>query len=195
MTTADIPVRTMNNLKDKQLTPESFSSSIQSPFIDDDSLDHTNGLQKQTFSVRGKEKPPSPIYRVRAKFHNSADQLNHVTSPRSDDGARHIPIVNDLTGMYNVGHAATVEYGGSNPSLSHSYSSPQIPQLPVVQRKSSGSSPRTLRKLQQLSLSPSRNYLLPNRYTTCDSMSQLSQGSSAEQLDEWSDVISEETLV
>lgn len=200
MTTFDIPVTTMNNLRDKQLTPQTLSSSIIAPTIDlNAENDYTVGanpdemnpiVQRRTYSIQSRtfDKPPSPpLFRVRTKLHSSADQLNKISSPRSDDGI-HLHDNDELTGLYNVDYAKKVDYG-SNPSL-HSIGSPIIVQ--TANKQINSSSPRTLRKLQQLSLSPSRGYLLPNRFA--QSTSQLSQGSSS-QSEDWSDIISEETLV
>lgn len=198
ITSANIPINSINNLREKSVVSSSLANSLLSPRLTidnelsenfDNDIDLSSYYLQRSYSVRsrsGYRPPPSPvIQRVKAQFHNSADQLNQRTLPRRT--ASFLNGQSENIGLYSIGIAKTVDFG-SNPSLPHSISSPGIAQIVST----TSASPATLRRIQQLSLSPSQSYLLP---PPSYSQSQSSLASSSEQSEAWSDIISEETLV
>jgi len=198
ITSANIPINSINNLREKSIGSSSLANSLLSPRLTidnelsenfDNDIDLSSYYLQRSYSVRsrsGYRPPPSPvIQRVKAQFHNSADQLNQRTLPRRT--ASFLNGQSENIGLYSIGIAKTVDFG-SNPSLPHSISSPGIAQIVST----TSASPATLRRIQQLSLSPTQSYLLP---PPSYSQSQSSLASSSEQSEAWSDIISEETLV
>lgn len=204
ITTSSVPVHVMNNLKERHVS----AASVKSPRYDQqsNSYDHVDGVENNfkyeprlpprshSNANRIKYRPPASPLVLRNKkytFHNSADQLNELASPRSDGSdSNHQYLCGEFenTGMYSISIAKRTDYIPI-PSLPHSYSSPGI-------ASKMHASPNTLRRLQQLSLSPSQPQLLPSRYMmSAQSQSQSSLASSSELSECWSDVVSEETLV
>ena len=135
------------------------------------------------------KKPPLPIVKVRAKeFHSSADMLAEIANNQHHQQQQYTCTDFQSTGIYSMSAVSGRRHYdyGSNPSIPQSFSSPGIAAHLL------DASPNTLRRLQELSLSPSAQH--KNNFTH-QSYSQVSLESSSEQSECWSDVLSEETLV
>ena len=188
------------------------TSEYDSTFNNSDDLGYERE-RKRTQSVGNRlhKKPPLPVVvKVKAKeFHSSADLLRAGPAGKEGtDGVRQPPphyVCGDFesNGMYsatgNTHHRYNGDYGGSNPSLTHSYSSPGIA---IAAGRLQRHSPNTAKRLEQLALTSSshgssRDHL---DYTPppLPSYAEHTMGTGSESehsQDMWDDVHSEETLV
>lgn len=196
---------TLLNNHDKTTVKSPPQTSVVSPRYDADTdsyLEYTDNFdqdddspamsrfsslrQSARTNVRGVNRPT--VVKIKSHFNYSAGRINELLPKENKVGqGKYLCDEFDNTGIYT--HHVNKEEFSSNPAIPNAFSTPFLPQQLEM-------SPRTMRRLEQLSVSPKKGYMSPRNGYTNNHQSFSSLTSSDEHSEGfWESQLAEETLV